>query len=146
MIGPNPDLCGAMASTFFALLLLAMAGAHPLLPEPYSQPTGQQWTYPQPADLRVPDPSSTADSGIAFAGSITDFAVLQKGSDTSAVVYGTLPSDEASAHVEVTVADAEDQDMTYTVTGEVIPLKGAQAGNVTWRAQLKPHPGQGGDV
>jgi sialate O-acetylesterase len=108
------------------------------LPDPYSQTPGQPWVYPNSAGVVVVDPSGS----ISFAGSITDYMVLQAGEDTAAAVYGTL-TDTPPGTVNVTVTVSETGSAPYSVDAELVTLGSP---GFMWKAYLKPHPAQGGDV
>ena len=71
-------------------------------------------------------------------------AVLQRGTDTAAVVFGRVAGGvTASASVGVTVTEVGVG--SYTVAATVVTLD-LGGGNLTWRAALKPHPSYGGSV
>ena len=71
-------------------------------------------------------------------------AVLQRGADTAAVVFGRVAGGvTASASVGVTVTEVGVG--SYTVAATVVTLD-LGGGNLTWRAALKPHPSYGGSV
>lgn len=82
--------------------------------------------------------------GTSFSSIISDGAVLQRGVDTAAVVYGAvLGGVQPNAEVLVTVD--EEGEPAYKVAATVVHTDTA-AGNLTWRAKLKPHSEYGGSV
>ena len=90
------------------------------------------------------DAEATTPDGVSFSGIISDGAVLQRGVDTAAVVYGSVQGGvHAPASVSVTVA--EEGATTYTVAASIVQMN-ATGGTLTWRAQLKPHAHYGGNL
>jgi len=99
-----------------------------------TQVAGQPWSYeggPSPPPF---------PPGVAFAGSFSDYTVLQKG--VAAAVHGVV-TDPAAAAATVTVSVAEAGAPAYNVTAEVVTLG---SGAASWKALLHPHATQGGDL
>ena len=121
-----------------ALALLVAAAAQE------SSPAGsvEHWrALARHAENQEPPPPSAPQNGTFFAGSLTDHAVLQKGT-AHAAVYGV--SFGATAETKVTVTVSEKGETPYTVAADLIPT--GHAGNVTWKALLHPHADQGGSA
>lgn len=123
---------------FVATLLAERAAAWNGVVPPTSMTA--QWQYNDPQSVAPDGPPL----GTSFSGILCDGAVLQRGESVSAVVYGqVLGGVEASASVSVTVAEVDAA--SYTVAATIVDLH-TVGGNLTWRAQLKPHPDYGGSI
>lgn len=96
----------------------------------------------QRAEDQEAPPPSVPTNGTFFAGSLTDHAVLQKGT-AHAAVYGV--SFGATARTKVTVTVAEKGQAPYTVAAEIM-TRSSLGANVTWKALLHPHAEQGGSA
>jgi hypothetical protein len=106
-----------------------------------STQTPGHWDY---ANEPLESPSDLTPNGTWFSGAITSHAVLQKGSDVSAALYGGVGGGvTASANVTLIVAEKGSED--YTVTATILSVDMA-AGNLVWKAMLKPHAKQGGSI
>ena len=123
--------------TVLVIALMGACAAWRGVVEP--QTMSEPWQYDEPALAPRPYPDGTSFSGI-----IGNRAVLQRGADTAAVVYGRVAGGvTAGTSVGVTVAEAGA--VSYTVAATVVTLD-LGGGNLTWRAALKPHPASGGSV
>ena len=83
-------------------------------------------------------------NGTSFSGVVGNRAVLQRGADTAAVVFGRVAGGVTEG-TSVTVTVAEAGAGSYTVVATVITFDPG-GGNLTWRAALKPHLAYGGRV
>jgi hypothetical protein len=83
-------------------------------------------------------------NGTYFAGVFTSHAVLQKGSDTQAAIYGVSIGVQAGA--QITVQVAEEGKPSYTVKAMETGGNLYHGANITWKALLHPHPEQGGNL
>ena len=95
------------------------------------------WTYANEDNV------NNFPNGTWFSGVITDHAVLQRGA-VSAALYGGVGGG-VSANAEVTLTVAEKGSDSYTVAAQIISIN-QKAGNLTWKALLKPRMNQGGSI
>jgi hypothetical protein len=130
-----------VASVCLCRALAARAGAPP--PATSTEDHWRLLAAQSEAEAAAGDPPPVMPTnGTFFAGSLTDNAVLQKGT-AHAAVYGV--SFGASSKTKVTVTVAEEGQPSYTVDAEMIPIAGHES-NVTWKALLHPHAEQGGSA
>jgi hypothetical protein len=83
-------------------------------------------------------------NGTYFSGVFTSHAVLQKGSDTQAAIYGVSVGVQAGA--QVTLQVEEEGKPSYTVKAVETGGNLYHGENITWKALLHPHPEQGGKL
>ena len=97
---------------------------------PIDTPIDAPWTYEERSAPSFPP-------GVSFAGSFTDYAVLQKGA-SHAAVYGAVTGGVSSS-LAVTVA------LGGAKTRATIVQMDRANGTAVWKALLPPHREQGGD-
>ena len=82
-------------------------------------------------------------NGTFFAGSFGSGMVLQKGTTARASIYGVSFGVTPATKVMVQVTEGS---ASYTVEAEMTGANKYTGNNVTWKAFLKPHPEQGGNL
>jgi hypothetical protein len=82
-------------------------------------------------------------NGTFFSGAFTNNMVLQKGAEVRAAVYGVTFG--ATANTKVTV-EVREGGASYSVDAEITGANHYTGNNITWKAFLKPHADQGGNI
>ena len=83
----------------------------------------------------------------SFAATLTDNAVLQRGEDVHATLYGVVVGKTTSSSTTVTVTVTDDSTSpptTATLTANMIHV--VPGVNATWKVLLKPHAEYGGNI
>ena len=126
-----------MIDTRALLLLVSLALASS------TRSPGPDWSLFAAQAGNTDPPSPIA--GMHFSGVFTDNAVLQKSDSQAAAVYGVSFREATKISASVSVLVEEAGKASYTLKAEVRPVPGHN-NNVTWKALLRPHSEQGGNL